>query len=105
MNVEYADWHQTNSLAVAQKSKPAVYINNGLNYDGEDTHIWLVVIDMLHEKMSNDFYNIIHGGLFFFNTMEEAEEFFNVFNQKPVYASPIFAVLYDATGECLTENT
>lgn len=110
MKLEYTDWNATNSLAIAQKRKPAVYINNELTYDGSHCVIWEFVMESLKPKMDKDeFYNslsdLIHGGLFFFDTMEEAEEFFGIFNQKPVYASPIFAVLYDSTGECLTENT
>lgn len=110
MKIDYVDWNATNSLAVAQKGKPAVYINNGLSFDSIDSHIWESVMESLKPKMDKDeFYNslsdLIHGGLFFFDTMEEAEEFFNVFNQNVVYASPIYAQLYDSTGMGLTENT
>ena len=105
MNIDYVDWHSANSLAVAQKGKPAVYLNNELNYDYDDPHIWETITDNLREKMGDDFLYIIHGGLFFFDTMKEAEEFFNVFNQNVVYASPIYAALYDQYGNGLTENT
>ena len=111
MNVEYADWCSTNSLAVAQKGKPAVYINNELDYNSANSmEIWNFVREYLKPKMDEDkFYNslsdLIHGGLFFFDTMKEAEEFFILFNQEPVYASPLYAVLYDASGKILTENS
>ena len=36
MKLEYADWNSINSLAVAQKDKPAVYINNCLSFDHND---------------------------------------------------------------------
>jgi hypothetical protein len=39
MKPEYVDWNSINSLAVAQKGKPAVYINNGLTFDGNDSYI------------------------------------------------------------------
>jgi hypothetical protein len=110
MKPGYADWNSINSLAVAQKGKPAVYINNGLSFDDNDSHIWECVMESLKPKMDkNEFLNLlsdlIHGGLFFFDTMEEAQEFLNIFNQNVVYASPIYAQLYDATGMGLTENT
>lgn len=110
MKIDYADWDDTNSLAVAQKGKPAVYIHNGLLFDDMDKHIWESVMESLKPKMDKDEFcnslsDLIHGGLFFFDTTEEAEEFFNVFNQNVVYASPIYAQLYDSTGMVLTENT
>jgi hypothetical protein len=57
-------------------------------------------LESLKPKIDKDEY--LNGGLFFFDTMEEAQEFFNVFNQNDVYASPIYAQLYDATGMGLT---
>lgn len=103
MKPEYVDWNAMNSLAVAQKGKPAVYINNGLTFDDNDSYIGESVMESLKPKIHKDEY--LNGGLFFFDTMEEAQEFFNVFNQNVVYASPIYAQLYDATGMGLTENT
>lgn len=110
MKPEYSDWNSINSLAVAQKGKPAVYINNGLSYHDTDSYIWEYVMEFLKSKIDEDEYlnslsDLINGGLFFFDTMEEAQEFFNVFNQNVVYASAIYAQLYDATGMGLTENT
>lgn len=110
MKLEYADWNSINSLAVAQKGKPAVYINNCLTFDHNDSHIWDSVIESLKSKtdeteLLNLLSDLVNGGLFFFDTMKEAQEFFIVFNQNIVYASPIYAQLYDATGTGLTENT
>ena len=110
MKLEYVDWNSINSLAVAQKGKPAVYINNGLSFVGNDSYIWESVMESLKPKIDEDEYlnslsDLVNGGLFFFDTMEEAQKFFNVFNQNVVYASPIYAQLYDATGMGLTENT
>ena len=48
---------------------------------------------------------MIHGGLFFFDTEKEAQEFFNFFNEKPIYASGLYTELYNPKGECITENT
>jgi hypothetical protein len=100
MKPEYVDWNSINSLAVAQKGKPAVYINNGLTFDDNDSYIGESVMESLKPKIDKDEY--LNGGLFFFDTMEEAQEFFNVFNQNDVYASPIYAQLYDAAGMGLT---
>lgn len=110
MKPEYVDWNSTNSLAVAQKGKSAVYIHNGLLFDDIDSHIWEYVMESLKSKIDEDEFlnslsSLIHGGLFFFDTMEEAQEFFNIFNQNVVYASPIYAQLYDSNGMGLTENT
>lgn len=105
MNLEYVDWANINSLAVAKKGKPAVYIANSLNYLDEDRETWQFVIDKLSHKMGVDFHSLIHGGMYFFDDGAEAVEFFNAFNEKPVYASPVYACLYDEFGNCLTENT
>ena len=111
MNLEYSDWNDTNSLAVAQKGKPAIYINNQLSFDkidDSDERVWEFIKDFLKSIIKDEktYHNclsdLIFGGLFFFENIEEAQEFFNILNQD---ASPIFAVLYDSTGKCLTENT
>ena len=55
--------------------------------------------------MGTDFHSLIHGGMYFFEDGSEAVEFFNIFNNEPVYSSGIYAALYDESGNCLTENT
>jgi len=110
MKLNYADWNATNSLAVSQKGKPAVYINNRLDFEGSHCFIWQTVMDSLKQKMNGDeFYNsipdLICGGLFFFDTMGEAREFFDIFTQNVVYDSPIYAQLYNAKGMRLMDNT
>lgn len=110
MKLNYVSWNSITSLAVAQKGKPAVYINNGLDFEGSHCFIWQTVVESLKPKMDKDEFDnlisdLICGGLFFFDTMGEAREFFDVFTQNVVYDSPIYAQLYNATGMGLIENT
>jgi hypothetical protein len=47
---------------------------------------------------------VIFGGMFHFDTEEEADEFFAVFNRPPLYASGYYAMLYK-DGDPIDENT
>lgn len=90
------------SMAVKQANMPAVYIYNGLNYD-DDSSVWDYVCEKIKDPATLS--NLVHGGLFFFDDMKDAEDFFEKFNRGPVYASAIYAMLMDNTGDILTENT
>jgi hypothetical protein len=106
MEVSYMDWTRTNELAVKQKGQWSVYISNHLNYDDDDLHIWNTILNKCNPIMDiADVYSIMHGGLFFFNTEENMQEFFNIFNEDPIYSSGVYACSYDNLGNCLSENT
>lgn len=101
------------SLAVQQKNQAAVRIANHLSYEcAEDDAVHDAALQGMAALFGNDtdeFHEaacgIAIGGVFFFPTMEEAVAFYSVFNQEPIYASGIFAELYDASGWCRAENT
>ena len=101
---QYSPWNEIVTLAVKQKGKPAVYIDNHLTYDEDETCLWRLVCEKFEDNVDM-LSNLIHGGLFFFEDENEALEFFNFFNTGALYASGIYAELYDESGNCLTENT
>lgn len=108
--MNYLDWSKINSLAVKQAGKCAVYISNGLECDESDKHIWDFVMDefnKLYDRNDAFFYicNTLHGGLFLFDTEEEQERFYKIFEQELTDSSAIYACTYDKYGNCLTENT
>lgn len=105
MNYRYASWNSIVSLAVQQKGKHAVYIANHLEYETEKE---LAVWDVVCKKFENDqnlLSDLINGGIFFFEIEQKAKEFFEFFNRGILYASGIYAQLFDETGMCITENT
>lgn len=105
MKPEYVSWSSLNSMAVAYKGKPAVYVANNLNYETElEIAVWDIVCKKFDDNQ-NLVSDLIHGGLFFFEDGNDALEFFNFFNSGALYASGIYAALYDESGNCLTENT
>ena len=102
------DWCKINELAVAQVGKSAVFIAN----HGPSDDVWQFVIKSMqtiygdatpefHQVMSH----IVNGGLFFFDTKEEQMTFYRVFEQPLTDSSAIYACTYDASGQCMTENT
>ena len=106
-------WHNIVGMAVAHKGKPAVYVNNGLDFDkSEDETIWEFVVEqckaMFGDK-TDEFHsvivNMIGGGLFFFDTEEEQFAFYRIFEHPLTDSSAIYACTYDASGVCQTENT
>lgn len=107
------DWNSTNQAAVAHVGKPAVYLANHLTFDNDgDNPLWEFVItevQRLYGDGSAAYFEVIsqviHGGLFFFDTAEEQYEFYRIFEQTLTYAGPIYAITYAADGTCETENT
>ena len=98
----YSNWGGIIERAVRAENKPAVYIANNLNINSKDNSVWDYVFSQFDEEVGM---NLIHGGLFFFDDSEEAEDFYRIFNSGPAYASGIYAVLHDAAGRVLSENT
>ena len=88
----------------------SVYVNNGLQFDKSDEHIWYFVqseIDKLYDKKTALDYrsHLIQGGLFFFETEKECYDFYRIFEQELTDSSAIYACTYNPSGECETENT
>lgn len=107
--MEFHQWNSIISLAVQHTNKFAVYVNNGLIFEGNDAEIWAEVMNRVKAKYP-EFYieimsSLIGSGLFFFDTEDEMWQFFDIFNDDIVYASAIFAMAYDANGNGITENT
>lgn len=110
------DWCRINELAVKQVGKPAVYVSNNLSYNSpEDEKESREVFSFVHSeirKMAKDdveFYQIIgqltDTGLFFFDTVEEQQAFYKIFEQPLTESSGIYACTYAADGTGMTENT
>jgi len=104
---EYQDWTGINSLAVAKTNKPAVYIANGLGYHRNDS-VKVQALDIRLKALPVDYFTIckqiIHGGLFFFDTNEECAEFFKLFNSAPLKDSELYACIYNQDGVQLLDN-
>ena len=100
-------------LAVKQVGKPAVYVSHGLEMNNElDERIWSFVKESMQkiykddpDKLNEIILGLICGGLFFFETENEQNEFYHVFEQPLTDSSAIYACTYNQNGECLTENT
>ena len=121
MNADYRPWHEIVKLAVKHIGKRAVYLSNGLEYQTkEEDVIWTFVQLELRKLYGisedtpasqypvaylNTIVNVLHSGIFFFESEKEQYKFFDIFNQEPVYASAIFACVYNEHGECEMENT
>lgn len=103
MNLEHISREQIYSLAVKQKNKPAVYIRNNLMMI-DDANIWERVIVIFNNNFEV-LYKIFEGGLFFFNSGVEAQQFFDFFNDPLIYGSGLYASLYNLDGELITDNT
>lgn len=111
--IETIDHGQLVGLAVKQKGKPAVYIHNGLDYETPDeVLVWDSINQEVSEFVGNDdkarlniMSSLICSDLFFFDTVEEQERFYRIFETPRVYASAVYAATYDANGNHMTENT
>lgn len=107
--MEIMNKNQIISYVISTKGMPAVYVSNNLEYSEystEDDEIWNCLKDRLNnntEILST--IGTTQFGLFFFDLDKEANDFFNKFNEDPVYASGIYATLYDSNGNIIDENT
>lgn len=107
------NWSEVLSAAVAKTGKPAVWVNNELEYTLEkDTKIWHFVMDSMKTLYGDEttvYFNVIrdlvYGGLFVFDSEEDRDSFYRVFEQPLTDSSAIYACTFDNTGKVLTENT
>lgn len=107
LNVTFSPWTEYLSLAVKQKGQFAVYVSNNLDYDSKDDNmIWTEFMLRANKVLDLDkSIHIIYGGLFFFDTEDEMNTFFNLFTVSPIESSGLYACNYDSDGNCLSENT
>jgi hypothetical protein len=111
--MKYADWNIVNELATKQVGKFSVYVSNGLQFeDPQEDKIWDFVILELVRLFGNktpEYYdyvsNVLHGGLFFFDSEDAARNFYKIFEQELTDSSAIYASLICPIRGCLTENT
>lgn len=110
--MKYADWNVVQDLATRQVGKFSVYVSNQLNFDRTDSHIWDFVLSeivrLFGDKTPEYFEylgNLVHGGLFFFESEDAAWNFYHIFNKELTYSSSIYVAIYSPTDGCLTENT
>lgn len=111
--MKVCSWFDVNKLAVKQVGRPAVYVSDGLQYTHhEDDAVWKVIMDSMKNIYGDDtpeFHDVmlglIHSSMFFFETEEEQQRFYGVFEQELVYSSAVYACAYHTDGECMTENT
>jgi hypothetical protein len=111
------DWYAINEAAVAHVGKPAVYIANHISFEEPgDADIWSFVVESLKtmfgavgDQYTQEYLDVIsqviHGGLFFFETKEEQYAFYKIFEQPLTESGPIYACTYSAEGKGETENT
>jgi hypothetical protein len=111
MTIEFANWNEQHKLATIQKGKFSVYISNGLDFES-DAVIWKFITDSLiklYGERTKDYYdvvgNLVEGGLFFFDTEEQAWEFYGIFEQELTDSSNVYACIYSPVYGCMTENT
>lgn len=105
-------WNEIQSLAVKQMGKPAVYIDNGLEYNKpQDDEIWKFIISEVKAiyDETDKFYDImsglVGGSMFFFDTEEDQYRFYRIFEQPLTDSSDVYACIYGSDGQCQTENT
>jgi len=112
--MKVCDWTTINSLAVKQMAQPAVYVANKLDLNrNEDCKIWNFILEELAAiyGRTREYYDIMAdmtgptGSLFFFDTTEEQQRFYTIFEQPLTESSAVFACTYTADGEAQTENT
>jgi len=103
------DWTDINSFAVRHLQKWAAYVSIG---EPSDETLSFVQDQMTKlygpgdAQRFNDISTLIFtGGMVLFDTEQEMDEFFNIFNQELTYKRGYYVCTYDPNGNCLTENT
>jgi len=102
-NIDYANWNEINRLAVVNKGGYACYVDVGSGEFGtlvnevrkrypldDEHHIWLGAI--------------VEGGLFFFDTKEELDKFYTMFEMSGMSGSGIYTCAYSPDREKIAEN-
>ena len=101
--MKYLDWRDINSLAVGNTNRPAVFIDSSAHATVE---VWEHISSKYIEYFPNnttDLYGVLHGGLFLFDSNEEAELLYSIFDDK-ICADTVYSALYDTSGNLIKEN-
>lgn len=113
------NWNEVNEVATKQLGKFCVYISNNLSFsdifDGNEQKISDEAIFEIVKVALSDLYSdeivkfmsgdLVMGGLFVFDTEQEARVFYEIFELEHVESSGIYANLISPTEGTLTENT
>lgn len=103
--MKFADWLDTNSLAVKQSGKWVCLVSNNLDISEDGAVATWVFLVHWFDSDWDILDNLLQGGLFFFNTEEECYDFYKVFEQPLIDSSAIYACTFNPNGLCETENT
>lgn len=109
----FHQWNSVHKLAVAYVGKPAVYVSSsGSDDPAEETKVFDFIRSSLNNLYGDGSHEtidymmaIINGSLIFFDTEEEQNKFYRIFDAEITDSSFVYACTYDKTGQCLTENT
>jgi hypothetical protein len=109
----HLSWNEVHKLAVAHVGKPAVYVSSsGSDDSAEETKVFDFIRSSLNNLYGDGSHEtidymtaIINGSLIFFDTEEEQNKFYRIFDAEITDSSFVYACTYDKTGQCLTENT
>ena len=112
------DWTDINSFAVRHLQKWAAYVSIGEPSDETLSFVRDQVAKLYGRDQVTKLYGpgdaqrfndistlIFTGGMVLFDTEQEMDEFFDIFNQELTYKRGYYVCTYDPNGNCLTENT
>lgn len=111
--MQIMNWVEVIKHAVIHTGRPAVWIDNGLDLQyPKEQAIWQFVMDSmktLYGDQTTEYFNVmtalVNGGLFFFDSEEERDRFYHVFDQPLTDSSGMYACTFNSDGTVLTENT
>ena len=101
--IEFIDWVETNQLAVSNKCKFACYVRG----EGDEFKILVKEVKERYPLAEHHVLigAIVVGGIFFFDTVDELDKFYDMFMVDGLYGSGIYACTYSPDGQMITENT
>ena len=107
--MQYLNWNQINESLTYHARKFSVYISRELPCDSSTWNFVILRLEELYKNNSDDYNTaidgIINGGLFFFDSKEGAEIFYEIFAHPYINSDNIYAALYSPIDGLVTENT
>ena len=110
----FIDWNGVNALATRSAGKFSVFVSGGLEVlsDPKQDKVYEAIstgLDKLYGVEIFENYNaklnLMNDGLYFFESEVGAWSFYKIFNEKPVYASGVYAAIYSHINGFIDENT
>ena len=101
--MNYIDQGAIMSRVIQYTGLPAVSVTNTLDVPLRYVmSIWRNFCEQVPDLDTRS--KVLHGGVFFFDSDEEAQEFFELFNSRPPTGSAgLYAVLYDSSGSVIAD--